>query len=66
MTQPDNHKTPAWRRSLPRWQRGAFLVTKHELTAALASLQAQVDDLRLQVERLEAGPADASGTARPS
>jgi len=53
MTQPTDHRTPGWRRSVPWWQRSAFLVSKFELTAALASLQAQVDELRLRVERLE-------------
>lgn len=63
MIQHDD-RTPHWRRSLPWWQRGAGLVTKHELTAALAPLQAQVDELRLRVERLEGRvPAGASGTA---
>jgi hypothetical protein len=63
MTSQDD-RTPHWRRSLPWWQRGAGLVTKHELVAALASLQAQVDELRLQVERLEG--SGASGSTRPS
>lgn len=62
MTRPDD-RTPHWRRAVPWWRRGGALVAKPELTAALMPLQAQVDELRLRVERLEAGPAEARGTA---
>ena len=66
MTNQDN-QAPNWRRSLPWRQRGAFLVSKYELAAALATLQSQVDELRRQVERLHHDGSSAEpDSARPS
>jgi hypothetical protein len=48
---------------VPWWKRGAAVVTTYEVTAALAPLQAQVDELRVRLEHLEARQAEAPGTA---